>query len=121
MTVPTTRAGRDNAAIPPRVAVVMPGDLPALMAAMTAGDKRAAQRVQPVLKLVEHIRSKKGRGSTCPCCRGKISGPFATVLIRQAENAEPSFAAAICTDCAGTAEEAAAAGEALARRMGEGG
>ena len=39
MTVPTTRAERDNAAIPPRVAVVMPGDLPALMSAMTAGTR----------------------------------------------------------------------------------
>ena len=121
MTVPTTRAERDNAATPPRVAVVMPGDVPALMAAMAVGDKRAAQRIQPVLNLAEHIRSKKGRGSTCPCCRGKISGPFATVLIHQAENAEPSFAAAICAGCASTAEETTAAGEALARRMWEGG
>ena len=74
-----------------------------------------------MLKLVERIRSQRGRGSTCPYCRGKISGPFATVLIHPAGNAEPSFAAAICAGCAGTAEAAAAAGEALARRMGQGG
>jgi len=103
----------------PRVTVVMPGEIPGLMSAMTAGDKRAAQLLPPVLKLVEHIRSKKGRGSTCPCCRGQISGPFATVLIYKAGSAEPSFAAAICAGCASTAEAAAAAGEALARRMWE--
>ena len=101
----------------PRVAVVMPGDVPALMTVMAAGNERAAQRIQPVLNLVAHIRSKKGRGSTCPCCRGKISGPFATALIYKAGQAEPSLAAAICADCASTAEEATAAGEALARRV----
>jgi hypothetical protein len=40
------------------------------------------------------------------------------VLIYKAEQAEPSLAAAICADCASTAEEATVAGEALARRMG---
>ena len=105
----------------PRVTVVMPGDVPGLMAVMAAGNERAARRIQPVLNLVAHIRSKKGRGSTCPCCRGKVSGPFATVLIHRAGNTEPSLAAAICTNCASTAEEAAAAGETLARRMGQGG
>jgi hypothetical protein len=43
------------------------------------------------------------------------------VLIYAAGSAEPSFAAAICIDCASTAEEATAAGEALARRMWESG
>ena len=105
----------------PRAAVVMPDDVPALMTAMAAGNEHAAQRIQPVLNLVAHIRSKKGRGSTCPCCRGKVSGRFATALIYRAGSAEPSLAAAICADCAGTAEEATAAGEALARRMGQGG
>ena len=99
----------------------MPGDVPALMAAMAVGDERAAQRVQPVLSLATRVRPKQGRGSTCPCCRGKIRGPFATALIQRAGSAEPSLAAAICADCAGTAEEATAAGEALARRMGQGG
>jgi len=79
----------------PRVAVVMPGDMPALVAAMATGDERAAQRVQPVLNLVAHIHSKKGKGSTCPSCRGKVSGRFATVLIHRAGGAEPSLAAAI--------------------------
>ncbi|MBV8868317.1 MAG: hypothetical protein JOY65_02720 [Acetobacteraceae bacterium] len=119
MTTAAARGVRDNATTPPRVAVVMPSDVPALMSAMTAGDKSAAQLLPPVLKLVEHIRSKKGRGSTCPCCRERISGPFATVLIYKAGSAEPSFAAAICTDCASTAEEATAVGEVLARRMWE--
>ena len=102
----------------PRVTVVMPGDVPGLMAVMAAGNERAARRIQPVLNLVAHIRSKKGRGSTCPCCRRKISRPFATVLIYEAGQAEPSLAAAVC---AGTTEEATASGEALARRMGQGG
>ena len=101
----------------PRVAVVMPGEMPALMAAMATGDTRAAQRVQPVLNLVAHIRSKKDRGSTCPCCRGKVSGRFATALTYKGGSAEPSLAAAICADCAGTTEEATAAGQALARRV----
>ena len=105
----------------PRVAVVMPGDVAGLMAAMAAGDERAGQLIQPVLSLVAHLRSKKGRGSTCPCCRGKVSGQFATVLIYKAGQAGPSLAAAVCADCAGTTEEATAAGEALARRMGQGG
>jgi hypothetical protein len=105
----------------PRVTVVMPGDVPGLMTATGAGDTRAGQLLSPVLKLANHIRSKQGRGSTCPHCRGEISGPFATALIYKAGSAEPGLAAAICADCASTAEEAAAAGEALARRMWEGG
>ena len=103
----------------PRVAVVMPGDVAGLMTATAAGDERAGQLIQPVLSLAARVRSKKGKGSTCPCCRGKISGPFATVLIHRAESAEPSLAAAVCADCASTAEAAAAAGEALARRVGK--
>jgi hypothetical protein len=33
----------------PRVTVVMPGDVPALMTAMAAGDRRAARLLPPVL------------------------------------------------------------------------
>ena len=56
-----------------------------------------------------------------PVLRREDQRPIRTVLIYKAGSAEPSLAAAICADCAGTAEEAAAAAEALARRMGEGG
>jgi hypothetical protein len=63
------------------VTMVMPGDVPALMSFMTMGDKAAAQLIQPVLSLVTRIRSKQGKGPTCPWCRGRIRGPFATVLI----------------------------------------
>ena len=45
MTAPTARGARDNVTTPPRVTVVMPGDVPALMAAMTAGDARAGEMV----------------------------------------------------------------------------
>ena len=121
MTPATTRAEHDNATTPARVAGVMPGDVPALMTAMAAGDKGAAQLIPSVLSLVARVRSKHGRGPTCPCCGGKIHGPFATVLIHRTGNAEPSLAAAICAGCARTAEEAAAAGEALARRIWAGG
>jgi hypothetical protein len=99
----------------PRVEVVMPADVPGLISAMTVCDKRAAQLLPPVLKLVERTRSKMG--ATCPCCGGKIRGPFAAALIHRAGNTEPSLAATICADCAGIAEAAAAAGEGLARRM----
>jgi bacterioferritin-associated ferredoxin len=119
--MPATNTLQADPAAPPRVTVVMPGDVPALMSAMAVGDKRAAQLVQPVLSLAARVRSKKGGGSTCPCCGGRISGPFATVLIHRAGSAEPSLAAAICADCASTAEEVAAASEALARRIWEGG
>jgi len=99
----------------------MPDDVPALISAAAHGDGRAARLLQPVLRLADHLGSKRGRGSTCPCCRKRIRGPFATVLIYKAGSAEPSLAAAVCAECAGTAEEAVAAGEALARRMWEGG
>ena len=121
MTPATTRAERDHANTPPRVATVMPSDVPGLISAMSAGDSRAGQLLPSVLKLAARLRSKQGRGSTCPCCGGKIRGPFATTLIYAAGSAEPSLAAAICADCASTAEEASAAGEVLARRVWEGG
>jgi len=44
--------------------------------------------------LADHLGCRRGRGSTCPCCRERIRGPFATVLIYQAGNTEPSLAAA---------------------------
>ena len=119
--MPATNTLQANPAAPPRVTVVMPGDVPALMSAMAVGDKRAARLIQPVLSLAARVRSKQGGGSTCPCCGGRISGPFATTLIHAAGGAEPSLAAAICADCAGTAEAATAAGAALARRVWEGG
>jgi len=105
----------------PRVVPVMPADVPSLVSAVAAGDEGAEQLLGPVLQLADHLDSKRGRGATCPCCRKRIRGPFATVLIYQAGNAEPSLAAAVCAECAGTAEEAVAAGEALARRVWENG
>ena len=116
----------------PRVVTVIPSDVPSLVSAMSAGDRRAGQLLPPVLKAGSTPSSRRpaprgspalpqGRGSTCSCCGEKIRGPFATTLIYAAGSAEPSLAAAICADCAGTAEDAAAAGGALARRMWEGG
>jgi hypothetical protein len=112
---------RTTEAAAPRVTVVLPDDVPPLMSAMAVGDARAAQLIPSVLSLAARVRSKKGGGSTCPCCGERICGAFATTLIYAKGSAEPSLAAAVCIDCAGTAEEATAAGEALVRRMWEGG
>jgi hypothetical protein len=87
---------RTTEAAAPRVTVVLPDDVPALMSAMATRNKRAEQLLPPVLKLAARVRAKKG--STCPCCGGRLSSPFATVLIYKARNTEPSLAAAICVD-----------------------
>ena len=72
--------------------------------------------IPSVLGLVARVRFKPGKGSTCPCCRRRIRGPFATALVYKAGSAEPNLVAAICTNCASTTEEPTA-GEALAPRV----
>ena len=92
-----------------------------LKAASTITAGWAGLASQPVLGLVARVRSRRGRGFSCSCYTGKIGGPFATVLSHRAGGAGPSLVAAICADCASTAEEATAAGGALARGMWAGG